>query len=483
MYISKNNIKKLTLILLLSTGIIIIYQMFSASGTKDLLRNNPIKEEYIKNDTLKKASLNFLLNNIEDKHYFEFYFIKKNDDNILKEDFLFQSINSSILMSEKRLRQKIFTEKQFLHYILPYKIRNEKIEDWKKIAINEFGNYYCEDIFEHVKSINSEITKKFKFTGGARPNRRLSEMLKDCQGGCFTMSDLAAFTMRANGIPISIDFTTWSNVKGRHQWNSLITKDGNYPFLGAESNPQYGNNKITHITAGFKKFAKVYRKTFVKGEFYSSSFNPKNLISATNYIDVTKEYCEDCKNITITPLESDVENSIFYLCVYTVDEWVPVDFAIASDGSIKFSNICPNNIFVLKKKVGNKLKYYKQPFTFDKSGEISFLTSNYENKSNVNFKYSNSPDREAFKLYFSTKISRKEIFQNNPTAIIKKGDTYKLYLWKNKWKKISEKIARDSILIFDDIPINALYKLVGSSDTKSDQNRCFTYDGQKQNWW
>ncbi len=263
-----------TLIIL---AIIIIYFFIKPiNSIENLTKKEEI--EFIKEDSLKLLSLNFLIENAVDKYSLRSFNFKKYDLNNIDKKYLFQNIELSIKKSNKRLNSGIFTPQQFLNYILPYRIRYEETENWREIAIDNYKSFYNEDILIHVKNINDELKKIFIYTGSSKANRKLSDLLVDCNGGCYEMSDLAAFTMRANGIPVAIDFTKWSNIRGNHQWNSLITKDKNIPFVGIESDPVYNFN-LDVVTAGFKKFAKVYRKSFLKYENLNSEYNPKKLIS------------------------------------------------------------------------------------------------------------------------------------------------------------------------------------------------------------
>ncbi len=368
--IHKQLIKRVSIIVLIVLTIVSIYFTFRASNSIRSLSEKD-KNEYVNNDSLKLLSLNFLTENSVDKYSVGIFNFKKSDRNNINKEYLFQNIDLSITNSINRLNSDVYTTQQFLNYVLPYRIRNEKTENWRNIAFNKYKSFYSEDILEHSKNINDELKKIFKYTGNSRANRKLSDLLDDCYGGCFEMSELAAFTMRANGIPVAIDFTKWSNVKGNHQWNSLITKNRNIPFMGIESDPVYNFN-IDVITADYKKFAKVYRKSFKKYEISDTQFNPKKVISNQNYIDVTREYCNNCNDIIIEFPDDKINNELFFLCIYEVNKWIPVDFTYGENNTIKFKDVCPNNIFALRKRVNKKLEYFKTPFTFNELGEVSF---------------------------------------------------------------------------------------------------------------
>lgn len=485
--------KKTTKFLFIITTLIILAIIFiyflvkPINSIGNLTKKDKI--EFIKEDSLKLLSLNFLIENAVDKYSLGSFNFKKYDLNNIDKKYLFQNIELSIKNSYKRLNSGVFTPQQFLNYIVPYRIRYEETENWRKIAIDKYQSFYNEDILTHAKNINDELKKMFNYTGSSKANRKLSDLLVDCNGGCYEMSDLAAFTMRANGIPVAIDFAKWSNIRGNHQWNSLITKDKNIPFVGIESDP-VSNFNLNVVTADFKKFAKVYRKSFLKYENFKTEFNPKKLISNQNYIDVTKEYCNNCSDILIEFPNENVNNDLFYLCIYEVDKWIPVDFAYAKNNTIKFNDVCPENIFVLKKRIDKKLAYFKAPFTFNQIGKVSFLNTQHVNLEDLELKFFNSRDRELIKQYAKNMEQadfeklKESILKENITGVVKNNVTYNLYLWKNKWVHIGEKKAHNGIVKFNNIPKNALYKLESPSNPKSKLNRCFTIDNTgNQKWW
>ena len=442
-------------------------------------------DNFAQGDTLKKRSVDFLLENSTDKYTKTYLDIHIPDKIFIKKTALFHHINETLKVSKKRLEDNIFTEEQFLNYILPYRIRYEFPEDWMSLGVDSFGACCNEDIFIHCKNINDRLRSKFVYEEGGKANRKFSDLLLESYGICYEMSDMAAFAMRANGIPVAIDFAKWANIRGRHQWNSLQTKEKNIPFMGIESDPAIGNTKSI-IMFNLKKAAKVYRKTFQKYEDKYKEYNPKKEINEVNYIDVTKEYYPDCKEIVIDIGNEQTGQDVFFLCIYDKNNWVPVDFAYRENNTLQFKDVSLNNIFILKKRKDTKLDYFKTPFTFDKNGEIAFLQSNPRIKETLKLTYDNSNDREYIRNYYSivNDSIRDAILLENKTAKIKKGSFYSLFYWNKEWLLVGEQKAKNDTLVFSNAPENALYKLEEKNDSNAVNNRCFTIDlNNKQNWW
>ncbi len=471
------------IIIIVITGGIVSYLVHLNSSVARLKESEI--DKFAMGDPLRKRAINFLLENSIDKYSKTYLDIHIPDKKFIKKTALLHHIDEAFALSKYRLEDSIFTEEQFLNYILPYRLRYEFPEDWIKVGVDSFRTCYDKDIFIHCKNINDRLKSKFVYEEGGRSNRKFSDLLHESNGICYEMSDIAAFAMRANGIPVAIDFAKWTNIRGRHQWNSLQTKDKNIPFMGIESDPEIGNTKSI-IMFDLKKAAKVYRKTFLKYEDKYKGFNPKKEINEVNYIDVTKEYYPDCKKIVVDIGNEQTEQDVFFLCIYDKNNWVPVDFAYRENNTLQFKDVSLNNIFILKKRKDTKLDYFKTPFTFDQNGEIAFLQSNPQKQETLKLAYYNSNDREYVRNYFSivNDSIRDAILLENKTAKIKKGSLYKLFYWDKEWLLVGEQKAKNDTLLFTNAPENALYKLEEKNDSNAVYNRCFTVDlNNKQNWW
>jgi hypothetical protein len=491
--------KKIILVSLFIISVIIVNYYFPFfNNIKKLSTNSTALQNFSKGNFLKEKSLNFLISNSEDKYSIMPYSFRINDFTNLKKEYLFENIESSINVSKERIQNGLFTEEQFLNYILPYRLNYERLEDWRTLAIEKYNSCFDADIFKHVKNINDDLKEIFEYTGSSFPNRKLSKLFDNCKGGCYEMSDIAAFTMRANGIPIAIDFAKWSTIRGRHQWNALILKDKSSPFLGIESDPgpkidAEGNEtepETFKIFSDYKRFAKVYRKSFLKYEKFETEFNPKKVISDVNYIDVTKEYCKNSKDIKLEFSNELIENDLIYLCIYEANSWSPVDYAYYKNNTLLFKDVCVDNVFTLKKRVKDKFEYFKTPFTFNQQGEIEFKNPDSTESKNIKLQFFNSKEREIMKLFnqnldYSEVVKIKDqILESNITGFIQKDSTYNLFIWNKKWVKIAQSIGEDGFINFNNIPNNGLYKLEDINDPSAFKNRCFTIDSDLvQNWW
>ena len=81
-------------------------------------------------------------------------------------------------------------------------------------------------------------------------------MMETKLGRCEDMTNMTIFALRANGLPVTSDYTPhWANSGNNHAWNAILDKnDSVIIFMGGEANP--GEYELGH------KLAKVYRKSF-----------------------------------------------------------------------------------------------------------------------------------------------------------------------------------------------------------------------------
>jgi hypothetical protein len=492
--------KLIRIVFILTAGVVVVFFAVWVSKTNNSigrLSENEI-EAFVNNDSLKLASVNYLLENSDDKYTklsIKKLSVEIPDKKFVSKDYLFENIELAISQSAERLKRREYSKQQFLEYVLPYRLRFEIPEDWRNYAIDKFDTCYDEDIFIHASNINDLLRTRFAYSLSVKNNQRFSKMHKNGKGACDEMSDMAAFAMRANGIPVAVEFARWANIVGGHQWNSLMLDDKHIPFMGIESNPndsnhiKMNNNPLEIITGIYKKPAKVYRKTFNEPAFINSDFNHRKLINESNFVDVTKEYFPDSKKLVIQLPDDSKNGKYFFLCVYQVDNWAPIAYSKANNNTVVFNDVRPQNIFALKVLENEELKYYQNPFTFDSLAHVQFLDNNPQTTADVKLAFFNSSERELIRSfneigYEQTELIWEDILIENKTGKIENDSIYQLFYWDNKWILAAEALGRNDSVFFKNVPKNAVYKIEIPGADMSRRFRCFTVEEKNtQNWW
>jgi hypothetical protein len=273
-------------------------------------------------DSLKLRAAEFLIMNMPDKYSIEYgvpfenlmaYCIRINGiesqqsvneayglmEPVIKEDVKY--ITGNYLINNIELAFKVWKEQPwgkdvpfdvFCEEILPYRVANEPLENWREKILACFAKLNSSfktqpDIttVEACTQVNSHLPP-FRLSPNI-PDMNYSMLMTTRTGMCDEMAILAIFTMRALGIPVSKDYVLkWSNDNVGHSWNSVYVSVGNrLSFMGADS-PRLQKDVYHHMPK-----SKIYRQTFAKHKHIKadSSDIPPDLHD--RYMkDVTHEY-------------------------------------------------------------------------------------------------------------------------------------------------------------------------------------------------
>lgn len=159
------------------------------------------------------------------------------DLNQLSSKQIISNIDSAFIDWQHGYWAKHLSFEQFCEYLLPYRIGNERFEEWRYELRQLFYPYakVLENCHERQTSAFWAATyvcdgiKKFKFNidDKALPRANfdlpLSSLISMKMGYCHDYARLTAYIMRACGIPVSVDFTPqWPNKANNHTWNALL---------------------------------------------------------------------------------------------------------------------------------------------------------------------------------------------------------------------------------------------------------------------
>lgn len=276
----------------------------------------------------------------------------KKDLKILSAEYLIENIDQAYESWQNAPWSSRVSFDVFCNYILPYNSFNEYPEKWRSLLQQKY-QYILDDpdIPKTMEDVCCAIVDDertwFRWTGEIAnyPSPypapiRLSNLLKGKRGACVDMANLAAYSARALGIPVAMDYVhRWGN-GGAHGWSALILTDSTFlPFLGAERRP----GDYESIREGEFKPAKVFRHRMSYNE---SSFaararmaglkeipqqlsDPRNL-DVTSYYNTTADVTLDLPGKNGTPL---------YLCVYRGDRWDAIDGGLIEGDKVVFKQM------------------------------------------------------------------------------------------------------------------------------------------------
>lgn len=337
----------------------------------------------LSNDNAVKSHCDSLL-----KHNYRIVSQKKYDISTLNSQFLIENIELAFAVWQKPWAKDIpFSD--FCRYILPYRAQNEKASNLRREIMQRFLPLLdsaevktpleaCIELQKHLKRII-----KYKNTGlSLYPT--LEETYYSGIGLCDGLCNLGTFIMRACGIPVTIDQTTWTKMDLAHVWCTVLNNDKFYSF-----DPE-GQQPILHVQDLSRKRslrpAKVYRNRF-DPDFSKKDKNDDGYITYLKsplIYDVTNEYLNETTQIEAPIDLKDIKkgkSDQVYLLTYNHYEWTPIAIGHRKDTICYFENVVGDNIFMVADSPnGGRLRNITVPFYVSQKGKIRKFIPEIENR-------------------------------------------------------------------------------------------------------
>jgi hypothetical protein len=310
---------------------------------------------------------------------------KKYDIQAMTSQYLIHNIESAFNVWTNKPWAKHLSFEDFCEYILPYRIANEPLENWRDSIFLRYNRvldwmqyddklknsafWACLCLNDSFKAIHQpEIIP----VPGVMINK-ISLMNNIQQGSCADKTIVTTLLMRSQGIPVAMDKTPqWPFRNNGHEWNTVRKTQGkNAKFAGGQSNPGEEHKDDD-------KLAKAYRVTYrINREWerliLSREAVPPLFRDLFNK-DVTTEYVE-AKDITV-PIIKDLKlkKKYAYLCVFDNQQWTPVQYGEIRRGKVLYKDM-GNGIVYLPAYYDddNQVKPLNYPFLLNGRGEIRYL--------------------------------------------------------------------------------------------------------------
>lgn len=272
------------------------------------------------------------------------------DEPVRKDDVT--HITAAYLINNIELAFKVWRESSwgkhipfdvFCEEILPYRVGDEPLENWRGKVLAGFADLYKsfrEDTtitsVEACCKVNDRLPR-FKLDKDF-PSMSYSQLMTSSRGMCDHMTSFAIFAMRGLGIPVTYDFLQMRPFDSRgHSWNSVRDNQGVYTsFMGAESNPGKSHLGTTMLRA------KTYRLLFAKQQHVTlNKEDIPPLLHNINYMDdITDEY-DPCIDMCL-PVPENHLNQTGYAFLAILNEtgnWSPVAWGTVDTDSIRFQSV------------------------------------------------------------------------------------------------------------------------------------------------
>jgi hypothetical protein len=375
---------------------------------------------------------------------------------------------------------KHLTFEQFCENLLPYKMSNEPLVNWREELMNKYQ--WLPDSLTNPSDVINVSRVLYNNLKWFLLHRNLwmhplvgQENMHTAKcGTCFNKTDLNMFVMRAMGLAITRDFTFyWGNKDNNHYWNAFVMNDGtflDFEGLGTLDQRWQGRmekHKIVNpgdFYQSTSRYSKVFRETF---SIQQSALFEDNKIGVfeeipivfhkNRYLDVTDEYTST-KDVSIQLSSIQKPPKYAYLCTYNKQQWMPAFWGrVTEDSKVVFKKMGKGILYLPCRFEKNQFTPLENPFVLDSLGNQIIIKPSSDFHKSITFTHDLSGTRR-----------------------VRKGENYQLYFWEeNKWKMIGEQIAEEKAkLIFENVPVNALLRIRDINGKNNE--RIFYYKDGKQ---
>ncbi len=304
----------------------------------------------------------------------------------LSSAFLIRNIDDAFTAWEKSPLYDPGQFEIFCEYILPYRMANETPEVYRKRYYEELKHLL--DTISNPESIiqafhnELQLNRKYnssKILWDYPVEFSISEMEKTHKGACRHLTTFGALSMRACGLPVTVDRAVWANRNQGHSWNVLMLDSGKIlPFDALDKR---------EIRFAYKP-CKIFRKTYSLNFDVVHQLN-ENDVPASFFIldeqDVTDEYV-NAYDISI-PVKfehkGDEKKKLGVICIFDNKDWRIVHWGIIKSGKMHFRKMAADVAYIGAYYEDGKVYPATEPFLLRRDGSIDYCIADEENKTDM----------------------------------------------------------------------------------------------------
>lgn len=304
---------------------------------------------------------------------------KLRDITSLDSAFLVENIDLAFSVWQKPWAQNVSFD-DFCRFILPYRSQTEQISTLRKEMLETFvpmlDSAGVTTSLEACTFLNKRLSKVIRYQEtGFLFYPTIDETYRAGISRCDGICNLGIFIMRAVGVPVTLDFTTWVKMDLGHSWCVVLDNGRFYSFGPGEDQPDVHAKMFSEMR--HRRPAKVYRFQFdsIETSKFSQDDGFVTFLKSPLLYDVTDEYLDKptCIRVPVGDKNEILgkKSSQVYLCVYNFYKWEPIAIGIRSnDEMCVFDNVVGDNVFMIADcPDGKALRYITAPFYVNTMGE------------------------------------------------------------------------------------------------------------------
>lgn len=277
-------------------------------------------------------------------------------------DYLIKNIERSFVIWEDIKNHYELSGEDFFKYVLPYRINNEPLTEWKDSAyyhLYDFkkGEHLGFSLTSYQNYIANKVGTYYSYE--VLKNQLSDSLFRKYSIDCIDRAYSTQITNQVFGLPTAVDFVPhYPTQENRHYWT--ILRDHRY----VNSKCYLANTPYT---------AKVYRKTSFINPIPDDKENfVPNFIRDPYKMDVTEEY----ENVTRLEYEFKTFRSgskYAYLCVFNNLAWNEVAWSEVRNGKGVFEKIGRDILYMPCYYHGHQQILADYPLWIKMNGEVKTL--------------------------------------------------------------------------------------------------------------
>lgn len=291
------------------------------------------------------------------------------DAKVITADYLIENIDLAFATWQSTPWGKFISFDEFCEWILPYRIGDEPLENWRKAYYDKYSVlldslYQGKDVVVAADSLMRVLVRRGWIYNTDLKLPRLGAMFleKQCVGYCRETCDYSTYVLRSVGIPTGTDILIGTpETAGGHMWNVVKDSVGVVPFWF---------EPVLRGNDDGRKKGKVYRLCFGMQEEKIPGMRTEpevpQVLKSPYLKDVTCDYFGD----TSAEIELDEEprGKYVYLGISSRSGWVPVDGVVPQGKKVTFKGIEPEVIYMPLLWEKGKYREAGYPFKLTEGG-------------------------------------------------------------------------------------------------------------------
>jgi len=267
-----------------------------------------------------------------------------------KDTITFKLLNETIACAFESRHypwNKNMDDSMFLEYVLPYRVGNEHLENWRPMLRDLLVPMIPDSVKQDVNLIarfvnhylNSRVSFDERFLKKAEI-QSATELLSSGKGNFQDLSYLKVKALRSLGIAAALDYCPVVSDADIHTFYtaSYLDAQGNFIMLENDSSFSFENLQTS--------ISKLYRRTFLDLETglfaeKASSFTTPPFLGHYHYLDVTGDYLP----VDSVSFSGNCPDSLVYLTVFSDNKWKAVAYAKCNNKRAVFKQTAKGSQF------------------------------------------------------------------------------------------------------------------------------------------